>query len=81
MKRNTAKVRKISSGRNALLLSNGVPLTGFKMLSGTESICKRLSSNAISTRCSNVSLRPRMPPEHTRIPAFCALSMVNILSS
>ena len=45
-------------------------LTGFKMLSGTESICKRLSSNAISTRCSNVSLSPRMPPEQTRIPAF-----------
>ena len=81
MKRNTAKVRKISIGFNALLCSNGVPLIGFNMFNGMESMLRRLSSNAISTRCSSVSFRPKIPPEQTRMPAFLAFSMVDILSS
>ena len=41
MKRNTAKVRKISIGFNALLCSNGVPLIGFNMFNGMESMLRR----------------------------------------
>ena len=69
-------VRKISASLSWGRPSSGVPGMGMRALMGMESISSSARLTAMSSRSSQVSPMPMMPPEQAHMPsAFTSLSV------
>ena len=81
--RATAMARTISNPPGGSRFSSGVPLTGTSALMGTDSGCSgRLArTRRREARSRSSSPRPRMPPQHTEMPASRTAAIVLSLSS
>ena len=69
------------AGRDQPLVAERRARSGARKLIGTSHGSSSASSNAKSMRCSSVSPMPRMPPQHSSMPASMASRAVATRSS
>ncbi|SLI36438.1 Uncharacterised protein [Mycobacteroides abscessus subsp. abscessus] len=80
-RRKAATALSASAAGSTSRSPNGVPGRGLRKFSGTSSGSSSASCAANSARCSRVSPMPRMPPQHTSMPASRTMRSVSQRSS
>ena len=75
--RNAPIARNASVVAMTSLSANGVPGRGSRKFIGTSVGFNSARSDANSARCSRDSPMPKMPPEHTSMPAAATMRSVS----